>query len=145
MPKYWQTINFKELQKEWEDKLQTSGFVDAEKTIGGERVLVQNSSNAYRQAPEVVRESKIDYYMVLNFRLSKSRFRDEIDKIVMNLHAAGLKIKEICEKLEAIGKGRHRQTVMFIIRKYEHKWKIKKWSKTQLNPQWKHWKKASIK
>jgi len=156
MPKYWKTNEFKRLEAFWDEKLAASGFVDAEKRIGDDRVLSQNSTNVYRQASELARNSKKIYYDLLNECINKKNLRSKIDQLIMPWHpdapvrleqmiivwhAEGFKKKEICEQLREIGESRHRQTVMFIIRKYEHKWKIKKWTKEKLDPKWRHYKK----
>ena len=145
MPKYWQTIQFKKLEKEWDLTLKEAGFIDAERTVGDERVLSQNAPNAYRQTNKVIIESKVEYFTLLTKHAGDEKFEDKIDELVMNLRANGYKIREICENLKQIGQKCHRQTVRFIIRGYEHKWGIRKWTQAKLDPPWRHYKKVPIK
>lgn len=142
--KYWQTPKLKKLENLWYAKLKQEGFVDAEKTVGKDRVLVQNAPNAYRQASQVQRENKAEYYRLLTTHGNEERFRDKTEERVMLKRALGFNIKEICEELKTTGDRCHRQTVRFIIRFYEHKWGIREWTKDQLSPKWKRWKKKPL-
>lgn len=136
MSKYWQTDAFSALEEQWDAKLKKSGFVDAEKTVNKERVLIQNTPNAYRQAPQVTREAKEQYFTLVSYHMGYKPPRDRIERIIMHNLSFGARIGEICEQLKDLGGSCHRQTVRFIIRKYEHKWKIRRWSKEKLNPRW---------
>ncbi len=136
MPKYWQKMSFKQLEQEWNEKLKESGFIDAEVRVGEERVLIQQASNSYRQAPRIVREAKEEYYTIVNQKMDECPPRDRVERIVMYYVALGAKIKEICNELKETGERCHRQTVSFIIRKYEAKWKIRNWTEQDLNPKW---------
>jgi hypothetical protein len=135
---FWNTKEFKEIQKKWDDVLESNGFNDIEQTIKNERVLKQQSTNAYRQAVDVVRQSKIEYYTVLGQKIAGAQFENEIDKAVMEKRSEGLKIKEISSIINL-----HRQAIRYIIRRYEKEWGIRAWTTEQLSPQWmwENWRK----
>jgi len=136
---YWATEEFKELSKEWDQKLENSGFKDEETTIDGERVLKQQASNVYRQADVITKEAKLKYYQQLSSAVQKDPPTDPIHKIIMTMTAEGATIKEIVKvlakkkyRLRAHG-AIDRHTVGFIRRRYEMKWGIKHWNPKQLN------------
>lgn len=130
--RYWETKDFKALYKIFEQKLKEGGFIDAERTIDGKRMLIQYSSNVYRQAPAVDREAQIDYYSLVGEYIEKTVFKTKLDERIMRLVADGEKISEIVRKINTTGIYVHRQTVRFIIRRYENKWKIKNWNSKQM-------------
>ena len=133
MAKYWLAKGFKELQKEWYRKVEVDGlYTDIEKVVGGESVLVQRASNAYRQASQVVRQNKLRYYQLLASHVNEEKWDDAVDELVMKMLAEGSKIKSISEHLKKKGHRHHRQTVRFIVRKYETKWNIKSWKQSQM-------------
>jgi len=131
--KFYLTNEFKSLSKEWDQKLESEGLGDVEKSLDGGRVLRQRSSNVYRQMDRTTIEAKEIYFQQLNSCLQAADFDSEIDKIVMSLKAQGAKIIEICAYLTEIGKSRYRKTVRLIIRKYEDRWGIRIWRPEQLN------------
>lgn len=126
-------VNLTKLYEEWNKKLRDSGFIDIEKVIGKERVLIQHASNSYRQADKLSRESKSEYYSLISEHLNKTFFDNNIDEKVMRLLSEGYKISEIVKKINTNGMYIHRQTVRFIIRRYENKWNIKRWNAKQMN------------
>lgn len=123
----------KQLLQYWDEILKATGFQDIERTIGGERVLIQYSSNVYRQAEEVVRESKISYFEQVSEKVNEHQFEDSIEQTIMSLIGEGSRIKEIVDLLNKKGISIHRQTVRFIIRRYETQWGIKIWRNKQMN------------
>jgi len=135
--KYYQTDEFRELAKEWEQILEDLGLPDIEKCLGEDRALKQNSSNIYRQMDPVRREAKELYFRELNRALHTACFDCSVDRVVMVLKAEGTKIVEICMALENLGMKRYRRTVRLIIRKYEDRWGIKTWTQEQLKYRWK--------
>lgn len=130
--KFYQTSHFKALEKEWEARLQASGFEDAEKIIDGERVLIQNAANAFRQADSLTVEQKTAYFDQMSQAVHNEEFTNEIDSLVMHRTAEAVKIKDIVSEIKSLGYTIHRQTVRFIIRRYENKWKIKQWTHKQM-------------
>lgn len=132
MPKWYETNSFKSLEEFWYERLEKAGFVDAEKKIGNSPVLIQNAPNAYRQAPPLVRQHKADYYRMLGECVHQEKWDDTVDKLVMSRLAEGAKIKQISAELKKKRMKHHRQTIRFIIRKYEVKWHIKNYKQNQL-------------
>ncbi len=131
---------FKQLQKEWNKRLEESGFEDAEKDVGGERALKLPSNCVYRQeTDEVVRESKLSYFMLLAQKFAEEKeFSDEWDRKIMERTAEGWSIKEISEELRGLvptdrERTKHnRDTIRYVRRRYEHKWGIKVWLPHQM-------------
>lgn len=130
---FWKTKEFKALQDAWYKRLEGLGFQDAEKTVGGEVVLKQNSSNAYRGADPDLIELKEKYFNLLTEKVQDAEFRSEVDRLIMTWHAEGMLIKYICEELDDMGMWRARDTVRYTIRKYEMAWGIKAWTPRQLH------------
>lgn len=129
MRKFWQTKKFKALQNKWEKKLLESGFVDAEKMFYGSLHLKQPVCNyvyRYNMFVEAVRENRQLYFELLGEFFHKEQFNDEVERLIMERRAEGVKIKHICEELKSLKERCHRQTVRLIIRKYEIKWGIRK-------------------
>lgn len=137
------------LKRQWEEKLKQSGFEDAEKEIGGERVLRQSADYAYRrkeQTPEI-RAIKLSYFMLLAQRISEeTEFEDKFDKLIMERTAEGLSATRIAEEVRAImwieaglpwqkKKRRgsaNRKTIRMIRRRYETRWGIRIWTARQM-------------
>lgn len=146
--KYWQKSSFERLRDYWYEKLKEIGFIDAEKTIGECQLLVQNSPNVYRQAPQVVVEAKKQYFDLLLKGLLKKqqlgkklreRRQDKIERYIIERRSDGAKIVDIATEINW-----HRQTVRYVIRKYEAKWRIKNWNQEEIAPKWKRWKKKHL-
>lgn len=138
MPKkFYQTTEFKQLSKDWEKRLEEEGLGSVEKTVGTGLALRQNSSNVYRQMDPVRREAKETYFRRLSQCLQTAAFDSGVDRIVMVLRAQGTKIVEICTHLAKMGMRRYRRTVRLIVRKYEHRWRVRTWKPEQLVYRWK--------
>lgn len=128
----WKTKELRELYKEWENKLKQSGFEDAEQTVGNDRVLKQFSTNFSRQEPLQQSLSRGRYYELLLHRVNQSRFDDSVHKYIMHRTADGAKNSEIHRELSQRGQVINIHTVYLIIRRYEYKWGIRKWTAKQL-------------
>lgn len=125
--KFWQTHQFKALEKEWYEKLKEQNFDDVEEKINGKDKLKQWASNCYRSQHQIARESKLVYFELLGQFLHKETdFKDEVERFIMLRKSEGAPIKLISEELEAQGERCHRDTVRLIIQKYEAKWRIKR-------------------
>lgn len=120
--KFWQTEKFKELQRNWESRLKTSGFIDAE--VDGR--LRQNASNCYRTQILSVIENKLRYYELIGHYHHEEDFSDPVEKYVMERRATGISIKQIGKELKERGKKNSRETIRKIIRFYEKKWQLEK-------------------
>lgn len=129
----WKSTEFKSLQKDWYKALADEGFVDAEELIGEELVLRQTAAHPYQGLPEVVRQSKEDYFRLLAQHTQKEVFKRSVDRWILALRSQGHQIKTICAYLIVMDMARERKTVRFIIRKYEMKWGIREYTPKQLN------------
>lgn len=131
--KFYQTRDFRQLEKEWERRLLTSGFRDAELMISHERVLKQHSANAYKQkSPEEIQD-KENYFRALSQNVYLNQFAKFEDKLIMSMTADGYLIKQIVEQMLRHDYKIHRQTIRFIIRRYEHDWGLRFWTPKQRN------------
>lgn len=120
--KFWQTPRFKELQKEWEDRLKESGFIDAE----AKGNLRQNALNAYRTQIHTVIENKRRYYELLGHYYHEEDFSCPVEKYVMERYASGISRPQIRKELKAAGKKNGRETIGKIVSFYAKKWGLKK-------------------
>lgn len=128
MAKFYQTKTFKGLQKEWEKRLLESGFIDHE---NGDQ-LKQNAANSYRRANALLREAKLEYFQIIIHQIYRHGYippdMDPLDLTVMVMRGNGLSINLVAERNKI-----HRQTVRFIIRRYEHQWGIRSWTLAERN------------
>jgi len=126
-PKYWQTSQFKALEKEWYERLEQSGFEDAEEKVNGRLVLKQWAANSYRGACPLLRENKLAYFTLIADGFHRENaWRDWIEVYVMEQRALGATIKDICATLAFHNERCHRETIRLIIHKYERRWGIRK-------------------
>lgn len=152
MAEFWKTKQFKSLLNQWNKKLEQSGFEDAEIELKHDRALRQRATNSYRQANQLERDSRLNYFRQISYFANNTSivngesglslfeyacFPNELEKIVMIRHSEGAAIKEIIDELKNIlqdvGDESRRKTVRFIIRKWQMKWGIRSWSLKQLN------------
>lgn len=130
---YWKNQTFKELQDEWYQRLKDDGFDDAEESVGEEMRLKQNAEHAFAWVDEVEFVATEAYFNFVSQMVQVTPFRNDVDRIILESHAAGKKIKHICAELASIGKKRHRASIRYRIRVYEMKWGIRKYTRKQLN------------
>ena len=118
---------FRQLEEEWAKKLEQSGFEDIELFKNGQRYLKNNSRALFRknQRTRLIREQ---YFQNLSDCLHTHVFSKELDRIVMTKFAEGITISQIVIDLKAINIEIHRQTIRYIIRRYEHEWGIRYWT-----------------
>ena len=133
MAEFWRTKQFRVILKTWNQKLEKSGFSDAEIELKGDRSLKQKATNAYRQAPNLERESRLEYYCFVGHLAQNAVFPNELEKIIMLKHSEGATIKEIVNELKKAGASRDRRTIRFIIRRYQAKWGIRHWTPKQMD------------
>lgn len=133
MALFWRTKNFKNTYKEWNRKLQLSGFKDIEAELKGDRVLRQRATNCYRQATQLERESRLEYFCFVGHLVHTTIFESELEKDVMFKHSEGLTIKEIVDDIKHKGISRDRKTIRYIIRRWQMKWGIRTWNLKQMN------------
>lgn len=124
--KFWQTEEFRQLEKEWYERLEKNNFEDIEKTLNGKSVLKQRASNCYRSSSEAEREGKLRYYELLCHNFHKeTQFKSEAEEFIIERRSQGLSIKRISEQLEIAGERCHRMTVRRVIQRFEAKWGMK--------------------
>lgn len=156
MAKFWRSSEFKKLQSEWEEKLRQSGFEDAEKEVGGDRVLKQRADYAYRSSTTATIEAKEEYFQLLSSWVRiETQFDGESffqlplplpgvdplelkrnissDRLIMEMTAAGKNIQEISRELKRRRMEKHnRDTIRYIRRRYEDRWGIRRWTREQM-------------
>lgn len=132
MEQFWRKKSFKVLAKEWNKKLAQSEFIDAEVELKDDRALKQRAANSYRQASQLERESRLEYYSLLGHLVSKESFTDKLEELVMTRHSEGFTNKEIVDEVKRIRPKIHRNTVWYIIRRWEMRWGIKFWTLKQM-------------
>jgi hypothetical protein len=126
--KFWQTPEFKQLEKEWYKKLEKNKFKDIEKNKNHGFGGYQLASNSYRGASLVEREAKLKFYELMGEALwRENSFRDEVERFVMHRRSEGAPIKAICCELKEMGARCHRVTIERIVREYIDKWQIRKY------------------
>lgn len=134
--KFWKTSNFKVLAQEWETRLKESGFVDAEKTLGADRILKKSANYAFRRAEttDIIRETKLAYFLALARHITNERhFSDKSDRFIMEKTAEGWTIKEISFAMQSLGlRKSNRDTIRYIRRRYEHRWRMREWTPQQM-------------
>lgn len=130
---------FRQLLGEWNKRLEQEGFQDAEKDVAGERVLRKSADYPFREAVEVIRETKLQYFTILSQKISEEReFDDEWDRLIMERTADGWSIREISDELKGLKpddreRTKHnRDTIRYVRRRYEHRWGIKVWLPHQM-------------
>lgn len=128
--KFYETERFKHLQAKWYKKLLLESPKKSKKLFESRSTLLEFSA-LHNNSP-VTNDAKLKYCMLLSRRVRSEGFIKERDKIIMRARAEGIMIKDILVLLENKGIKCHRNTVRFIIRRYEVKWKIRKWKPQQL-------------
>lgn len=131
---FWKSPNFKALRDIWYERLKDEGFQDAEKDTGGRMELKQRASAPYRhiKAP-IDQATKEQYYIVVAQCVHETEFRNEVDRCILTLHASGWKVCKIIDHLEEMGITRNRNTIRYLIRRFEAKWGIRSYNRKQLN------------
>lgn len=86
---FWDSSNFKRLNKAWREKLKESGFEDEEDEKGNLK------SKDSRTALFKSRECTEEFYTCLAYYLNHSTNISDRDRQILNLYADGLMIKEI--------------------------------------------------
>lgn len=133
MAQFWKTKNFRQLAKEWNLKLEEQGFIDAEIDLKGDRALKQRATNSYRQATQLERESRLEYYVLMGNLAINEIFPNELESVVMIRHSEGATIKEIVKEISFRGIFKNRKTIRHIIRRWQSRWGIKTWNLRQMN------------
>lgn len=134
--KYWQTPEFKALQKTWYERLDSEGFVDEEKLDNGELYLQPQPTDDtnYRRYDHTHNAAKVSYFLTLTQFVYQHQglFKREVDRQILTLYVEGKNIKEIVGHLKDSGMKRNRDSVRCIIRRHEHMWGIKTYTYEQM-------------
>ncbi len=122
--------DLKKLNAIWYVKLKEAGFVDIEKKNGR---LKQPSPMA--ELYDRRKGNREIYFQMLMAKLSdpSTVFRNFIHRYILIRHADGAPAVIIVRELRAAGLSRTRDSVRFIIRRYEMLWNIRHYTRTQLN------------
>ncbi len=122
--------SLKELQKHWYKILEESGFKDIETMVGNELVLKQAANHHIWDKHPLDREMTEEYFRVLFHKAhdEKTLYRNDLDRVTMQMYSDGSKICGIAKIT-----GRARNSIRFIIRRYETAWGIRDRSKEELN------------
>jgi hypothetical protein len=125
----------RDLQRHWYKILEDSGFEDIEQLVRGELVLKQTANHSMWDKDPFDREMDQEYFRLIFHKACDptTAYRNEVDKLIMQMHADGAKNIDIVRALETRGDPRCRRAVRVIIRKYEMMWNIRKYTRKQLN------------
>lgn len=128
---------FKKLQTEWYQKLQDSGFKDLEERFENPLCLrIQDRADYYfkRLAPHK-RKDKEEYFNVLTAIVynPSTQFKNPTDKFILYAYVEGHRISAIIKSLAQLGVLRNRKTIRILIRRYEMRWHLRKYTRKQLN------------
>lgn len=115
---------FEALKRDWYSKLKETGFKDIEETQGP----VVPSHVRYYSLTD-------DYYISISkfVNAEDTVFKSELEKFVMLRHSEGAKKADIVRELTERGTPRYKESIRFIIRRYEMKWGIRRYSDKQLD------------
>ncbi len=130
---YWQSARFKAMQDAWYAKLKASGFEDAEELIAGEMVLRHNAEYVFRDMGSTTARARASYFSYMSEMVHQTKFRNDVDCIILSLRAAGARMKAIREALLLMGFKKSRRTIRVIIRRYEMTWGMKDYLPGELN------------
>lgn len=114
---------FKLLQKDWYQRLADVGFRDIE----------ADGEPSHRHVNQTKRETDEQYFDILRMLVNHQNtvWKREIDRRILTLYSEGRRILDICHILRMEGDSRGRGAIRFIIRRYEHAWKIRSHSRAQ--------------
>lgn len=106
--KFYETAEFKKLNKEWAKKLAESGFNDLEKNedeyvVRPEEITTKFNDDSFGSYVEFVENSGLDYYQFCHQILREFPFKREIDKVVFENYTEGKTVREISTKLAEQG------------------------------------------
>lgn len=134
---FWKSQEFKDLQAEWYARAAASGFVDIEdeKNLEQKDFFKQRIRDPAQVRTKMQRDIRREYYLLLAQYIAEKapEFDDSIDYFVMHKFSVGFTNAQIVKALAELGKTRHRKTVMYIRRKYEDRWGIRKWKPEELH------------
>lgn len=125
----------KKLQEHWYKVLEKSGFKDIEVLVDGELYLRQMAHHSFWDTTHFEFKMGREYFRIVYEKAHDEGtfYKNEVDKMILQMHSNGAKIVEIMKSLDLLGDTRNRASVRFIIRRYLTEWKIRQFSPKQLN------------
>lgn len=133
MSKWYKSREFKEIEEEWYKKLKDTGFQDIEYMKRGEQQLAQSCLNVYYQQNSISVDNKTSYFTAIRDKINEEPWNNQLHKLILSFHAEGVSKVETVKILKSqFNISIHRQTVMFIVRRYVHKWGIRFFTKEQM-------------
>lgn len=133
MAEFWRTKTFQVLSRDWNHKLEESGFSDIEIDLKQDRALKRRAASCYEKASPLEREVKLEYFCFVSSLVNETFFPNELEKIIMTRHADGDTIEEIVQRIRSDGISRDRKTVRRIIRRWQMKWGVRHWSLKEMH------------
>lgn len=122
---------FQKLREQWYKTLEDTGFKDIEKSNdkleADKLVRLQKAHSFFDQNGHLV-NAKQEYFQILFQTVNDSTviFHTELDKYILTRYAEGARIKTIVDELKKMNTPRGRDSIRFIIKRYEKKWGIRK-------------------
>ena len=120
----WKSKKLSDLKKEWEQKLQDSGFIDIEKEVRGERVLKQFSANAFRTTDTLTISSKQEFFGLIGRRVAGDKQMSAKEREIMTQYSQGIQQRQIIEHLQKLGIKCSRITITRTVNRYLTRWQI---------------------
>lgn len=126
---------FRTLQKHWYKILEDSGFKDIEKLVDGKLFLKEIAPHSFWYMDEFECEMRGEYYRAISKIAfdENTLYKNDVDRMILQMHAEGIKISAIMNALKMKGESKHRLSIRYIIRRYEMAWKIRHYTPKQLN------------
>ena len=121
---FWRSPKFKVLHLEWDRRLKEEGLKDKLDSI---------ASTTYGKASELERETRREYYLIVERKIEHAKFSCPLHKVIMFLHSQGFNAREITFRINELGYQECYRTVGFIVRRYQKLWGLKNWSSSQMN------------
>jgi len=95
----FESKEFKDLQKEWYQKLADTGFVDLEQHELHSRRYRSSGVKKYGKYSQEWNDSKAEYYNLAGKFLNEYRFRNRIQKVIWEYHTNGISTRDIADIL----------------------------------------------
>lgn len=132
--KSYKDQDLKKLRDEWYKKLRDSGFNDIEDASEDLRANRKIKSSFHGRTPSQ-RRCKEEYFLRMSqtFANPETKFRNEIDRLILKRYLEGALIRQIVDELEGLGTPKERKTIRILIRRYEMAWNVRYYTDRQLN------------
>jgi hypothetical protein len=88
---YYESDAFKELDYEWKQKLEDSGFQDIEKSEDGYKLRKQT----FDAEEPIKHQMQVEQNNLCHRILSEYSFKRDLDKLIFELHTQGLSVRQI--------------------------------------------------